>query len=83
MTDNLPITKVVYNLPRATVYFTDGDVITVDRDDDYFDEEKSIAVAIAAKMYGLGTLEDIFTKFCKKQGYGYCVDGKVKYTILK
>lgn len=47
------IEKVIFNFPATVVYFTDGDKVVVKiTDDDEFQPEVGLAMAIVKKMFG-------------------------------
>lgn len=58
------IEKVIFNEPATIVYWKDGEKTVVKANDEPFDKEKGLAMAIAKKVYGnKGNFNEIFRKF--------------------
>ena len=60
----LEIEKVIFNEPATIVYWKDGEKTVVKTNNEPFDKEKGLAMAIAKKVYGnKGSFNEIFRKF--------------------
>lgn len=58
------IEKVIFNEPATIVYWKDGEKTVVKANDEPFDKEKGLAMAITKKVYGnKGSFNEIFRKF--------------------
>lgn len=64
LANGLKIKKVIYNDPATIVCWTDGTKTIVKcSEDDYYDEEKGLAMAICKKYLGDKQYKDIFKEF--------------------
>lgn len=60
--------KVIFNNPATIVYWTDGTKTVVKAYDEYFDEEKGLAMAFVKKIHGnKGNYNDTFRKWITEE----------------
>ena len=65
----LSIKKVIFNDPATIIFWTDGTKTTVKADNEPFDPEKGMAMAIAKKALGnKGNYFEVFKKHLPKEG---------------
>ena len=63
--DRLYIKDVKYNTPATIVFWSDGTKTVVRCNDDIWDKEKGLAMAICKKVYGnRGNFNEEFKKWC-------------------
>lgn len=60
------INKVIFNDPATIVLWSDGTKTVVKANNEEFDKEKGLAMAIAKKLYGYnkGNYYNIFKRYC-------------------
>lgn len=59
--------KVIFNNPATVVYWKDGTKTVVKAYDEYFDEEKGLAMAFVKKIHGnKGNYNDVFRKWIER-----------------
>lgn len=59
--------KVIFNNPATIVYWKDGTKTVVKAYDEYFDEEKGLAMAYMKKIHGnKGNYNDVFRKWIEE-----------------
>lgn len=59
------IKNVIFNDPATIVFWEDGSKTVVKADEEPFDKEKGLAMAIAKKIYGnKGNYYELFKKYC-------------------
>lgn len=62
---NVEIKKVIFNEPATIVFWTDGDKTIVKcSDDEIFDPEKGLAMAVSKKMLGSTRIIDKWVRSC-------------------
>lgn len=62
------VERVVFNNPCTIVFWTDGDKTIVRCENEPFDKEKGLAMAICKKAYGNSSVYfEVFKKFCKEE----------------
>lgn len=63
--DRLYIKDVKYNPPATIVFWSDGTKTVVRCNDDIWDKEKGLAMAICKRLYGnTGNFNEEFKKWC-------------------
>lgn len=62
------IDKVIFNNPATIVFWSDGTKTVVKANDETFDKEKGLAMAISKKVFGnKGNYYNWFKKFCTSE----------------
>lgn len=68
---HLEIDKVIFNAPATIVFWSDGTKTVVKADNEPFDKEKGLALAIAKKALGnKGNYYNVFKKFINQERKG-------------
>ena len=80
---NLRITKVIFNEPATIILWNDGSKTVVKcSEDDVFDHEKGMAMAICKKILGDG-FKNIFNKYLPKEEPVETVDMTIEELLEK